>query len=55
MKKIVNWLKACGYSEQAARNEATKMIEAARWDGVEKCSVEYAIETICADIDDMYN
>lgn len=46
MEKIVNWLISCGYSENDAVTEANKMIEAARWDGVEKCSREYAIEMI---------
>ena len=55
MKKIVNWLMSCGYNEQEARKEAAKMIQHVRWDGCEMCSVECAIESICADIDDMYN
>lgn len=50
MKKIVEWLKSCGYSEGEAVTEANKMIEANRWDGAEMCSREYAIEMILNDI-----
>lgn len=46
MEKIVNWLISCGYGKNEAIAEANKMIEANRWDGVEKCSREYAIEMI---------
>ena len=54
MKRIVNWLMSCGYNEHEARKEAIKMVEANRFDGSEKCSVEFAIEMILADIGDMY-
>ena len=37
MEKIVNWLISCGYGKNEAITEANKMIEANRWDGVEKC------------------
>ena len=50
MEKIIEWLISCGYNETEARNEANKMIEANRWDGVEKCSREYAIEMILNDL-----
>lgn len=50
MDKIVEWLTGCGYSNTDAVKEANKMIEANRWDGVEKCSREYAIEMILNDL-----
>lgn len=50
MEKIIEWLQSCGYSESSAVIEANKMIEANRWDGVEKCSREYAIEMILNDL-----
>lgn len=50
MEKIVNWLISCGYKNEAIE-EANKMIEANRWDGVEKCSREYAIEMILDDLE----
>ena len=53
MEKIVKWLMSCGYSKEAATVEANKMIEANRWDGVEKCSREYAIEMILEDLEDL--
>lgn len=52
MEKIVNWLISCGYSKSEATTEANKMIEANRWDGVEKCSREFAIEMILEDLQD---
>ena len=50
MEKIVSWLMSCGYNKNEAIIEANKMIECNRWDGVEMCSREYAIEMILEDI-----
>lgn len=50
MEKIIEWLQSCGYSESSAVIEVNKMIEANRWDGVEKCSRECAIEMILNDL-----
>ena len=50
MEKIIEWLQSCGYSESSAVIEANKMIETNRWDGVEKCSRECAIEMILNDL-----
>lgn len=50
MKKIVAWLMNYGYNESEAVTEANKMIEANRWDGVERCSREFAIEMILEDL-----
>jgi hypothetical protein len=52
MGKIVKWFMSFGYSESEATTEANKMIEANRWDGVEKCSREFAIEMILEDLQD---
>lgn len=52
MEKIVNWLMSCGYNKENAYIKANKMIERNRWDGVEMCSREFAIEMILADIEE---
>ena len=51
MEKIVSWLMRCGYNKNDAYMEANKMIERNRWDGVEMCSREFAIEMILADLE----
>jgi hypothetical protein len=50
MERIVEWLMSCGYSESDARKEAEIMIERNIWDGVERCSREYAIQMILENI-----
>jgi hypothetical protein len=52
MDKIVAWLESCGYTHTEAQAEARNMIERNRWDGVERCSVEFAIEQILNDIEE---
>lgn len=51
MEKILAWLESCGYSKEAAKVEAEKMIRANQWDGVEMCSREFAIEMILESIE----
>jgi hypothetical protein len=50
MERIVEWLMSCGYSESDARKEAEIIVEHNRWDGVERCSREYAIQMILENI-----
>lgn len=50
MERVVEWLMSCGYCESDAKKEAEIMVERNRWDGVEKCSREYAIEMILENI-----
>lgn len=50
MKKILDWLKGCGYSEAEAIKEAEAMIKY-HTTGIDAVSREYAIEMIVEDIE----
>lgn len=51
MDKIIDWLMSCGYTRTDAETEAN-MVEMNRWDGVEMCSREYAIQMVLDDIEE---